>query len=90
MTLAFALLACVLGLACLALSMTRHWRQVFPDSEPPVAAQATLQVAGACALVAALLLCLANDYWTMALLVWAMMLALSAVIVALVLAWRPR
>jgi hypothetical protein len=90
MRLAFALLACFLGLACLALSMTRHWRQVFPDSEPPVAAQATLRVAGACGLAASLILCLSNDYWTMASLVWVMMLAFCAVIVAMVLAWRPR
>ena len=83
MQLALALLMTVAGLACLAASMTRHWRQLrgaAPLARPTALA---LRLGGGMALVMALALCLATDHASMAALVFIMLLAVGAVIVAL-------
>jgi hypothetical protein len=45
---------------------------------------------GALALMAALVLCLAADHASMAVLVWVMTLAGAALTIAFTLTWRPR
>ncbi|MFT3778407.1 MAG: DUF3325 domain-containing protein [Ottowia sp.] len=86
--LAAALLACTLGMGWLALAMQAHWAQVWPGV--PLARPGRLRVLGALALAASLALCLAADHASMAVLVWVMALAASALGVAMVLTWRPR
>jgi len=86
--LATAAIASLAGMGWLALSLTPHWQQVRGrDRSPPVRA---LRLAGAIALFVALQLCLAADHPSMAVLVWIMTLAATALSVALMLAWRPR
>lgn len=88
--LAAALLSAFLGLAWLALAMEPHWQQARATPAPSRAMLRLLRVLGAAALAASLLLCLAADHPTMAALVWLMALAVSAIAVAMLLAWRPR
>ncbi|MFT3954511.1 MAG: DUF3325 family protein [Piscinibacter sp.] len=88
--LAVALLLSTCGLGWLALAMESHWQQVRGD---PAAGRGTVQllrVLGAAALLLALLLCLRADHATMAVLVWVMALAASALLIAFSLSWRPR
>ena len=77
------------GMGGLALAMAVHWGQVM---RRPVEASAgtrhALRALGALALVSSLLACLMADRPSMAFLVWVMLLAGSAVAVALLLA-RP-
>jgi hypothetical protein len=81
----------VSGMAGLALAMDVHWSQVMrrPASEA-VGARSLLRVLGAVALLLALLACLRADRPSMAALVWVMLLAGGALLIALALAWRPR
>lgn len=79
------------GMSWLALAMAVHWDQVMPG---PAAAQAApprrrLRALGTTALAASAVACLLADRPSMALLVWCMLLAASALTVALTLAWRP-
>ncbi len=79
------------GMAWLALAMEVHWDQVM--SRPATEAHATrrlLRGLGAVALPLSLWACLLADRPSMAALVWVMLLAGSAVVVAWVLAHRPR
>lgn len=87
--LAAALAASVAGMGWLALAMQVHALQVWKRTLAP-AAVTVLRVLGSIALLAALLLCLAADHATMAVLVWVMALAGAAVAVAFTLAWRAR
>ncbi len=77
-----------LGVACFALALPAHWSEVNGRTSrggtPP-----RLRLAGAVGLVASLLLCLAADHASMAVLVWVMSLSVSAVTVAVVLAYHP-
>lgn len=88
--LAAALLASTCGLGWLALAMDVHWQQVRGDPAAGPACVRLLRVLGVAALLLALLLCLRADHPTMAVLVWVMALAFSALLVAFVLSWRPR
>lgn len=81
--------AAVLGFAWLALAMDAHWKQVFGPAEPSAAARRALRVLGTTALLASLGLCLLADRPSMAVLVWVMLLAAGAALVAMTLAWRP-
>ena len=84
-----AALACsTAGMGWLALAMDVHWNQVFVSHR--ARRPAVLRVLGSAALVASLLLCLAADTATMAVLVWMMLLAISAAAIAFVLSTRPR
>lgn len=80
----------LVGMAWLALAMEVHWDQVMhrPASEVP-ATRGCLRVLGAAALALSLWACLMADRPSMAVLVWVMLLAGSAVVVAWVLAHRP-
>lgn len=80
----------VLGLAWLALAMDRHWEQVHGQPRPASPIQTLLRGLGGLLLAAALVLCLMADHASMAVLVWAMLLAGGAVLIAGVLAWRPQ
>lgn len=88
--LAGALLCAFIGLAWLALAMEPHWQQARATPAPSRGTVQLLRGLGAAALAASLLLCLAADHPTMAALVWLMALAVSAIGVAMLLAWRPR
>lgn len=78
------------GLAWLALAMEGHWAQVRGTPAAPPRTVRTLRAMGAAALLVSLALCLVADRASMAALVWVMQLAVGAVAVALLLAWRPR
>lgn len=73
-----------LGLAWLALDMPTHWTQVHAAGLP----SRGIQWAGVAALGLSLGLCLAADHPSMAALVWLMLLATSAVAVAMTLSIR--
>ena len=73
-----AIFATMLGMASLSLSLPNHWRQV----------TGSLRILGYSSLVVALLLCLAADHPTMAVLVWVMLLSLAAKGIATILTWR--
>lgn len=91
LTLAGAVLVCVLGMGWLALAIDTHWRQVRGrEVELTARAVTVLRLLGAGALLASVLLCLRVDHASMASLVWVMTLAASALLVAFTLAWRPR
>lgn len=88
--LAGALLCAFIGLAWLALATEPHWQQARATPAPSRGTVQLLRGLGAAALAASLLLCLAADHPTMAALVWIMALAVAAIGVAMLLAWRPR
>lgn len=88
--LAGALLCSFIGLGWLALAMEAHWQQVRPTPAPAAGTARLLRTLGALALAASLALCLAADHPSMAALVWVMSLAVAALSLALLLAWRPR
>ncbi|MDX5410676.1 MAG: DUF3325 domain-containing protein [Thauera sp.] len=83
-----AAMLCIGGMGWLALAMDVHWQQVM--HRPAGATRRVLRVLGAVALGLALLACLAADRPSMAVLVWVMLLAGAAVLVAMTLASRPR
>lgn len=78
------------GMGWLALAMEVHWWQVM--HRPAEAATSTrrfLRALGTAALPLSLLACLMADRPSMAVLVWVMLLAGSAVAVALLLSYQP-
>jgi UDP-N-acetylmuramyl pentapeptide phosphotransferase/UDP-N-acetylglucosamine-1-phosphate transferase len=83
-----ALLAALLGMACLALAMDVHWRQVRNAARTRRSAVAT-RCLGYGLLAASLAFCLVADTATMAVLVWMVLLAVGATAVAFTLSWRP-
>lgn len=85
--LSMAWLAACLGMSWLALSLPAHWEQVDGPGEAP---QRRLRVLGHAGLLLSLGLCLRVDHVSMVALVWPMLLAVSALLVALLLAWQPR
>lgn len=84
-----ATVLCVLGFAWLALAMDVHWKQVRND-QPSASTAKVLRVLGSLSLFASLVLCLFTAHASMASLVWVMLLAASALIVAFTFTWRPR
>lgn len=88
--LVLAALVTLLGMALFALAMPTHWAQVAGARAPLTPPrQRRLRQAGALALAASLGLCLAADHPSMAVLVWVMLLAVSASGVAMWLSRRP-
>lgn len=77
------------GMAWLALAMDVNARQVWGGALALAPAR-MLRVLGATALAASLLLALVADHASMAVLVWVMAVAASALGVAFTLAWRAR
>jgi hypothetical protein len=89
--LVLAALSAFAGMAWLALAMEVHWQQVSGTAQAlPRARRRGLRIAGALAMLASLALSLMADHATMAALVWVMLLALSAFVVAMLLSWRPQ
>ena len=78
------------GMGWLALAMDVHWLQVRGSGRPHRRVVIALRILGSAALVFSLWLCLLADTATMAVLVWMMLLAVSASAVAFVLSWRPK
>jgi hypothetical protein len=84
-----ALFAAMVGMGWLALAMDVHWNQVC-GSQRSRRTIVILRVLGAASLFGSLLLCLIADTATMAVLVWMMLLAVSAASIAFALSTRPR
>jgi hypothetical protein len=86
------LLACIvttLGMAWFALAKEPHWMQVRSEPlTPPM--KNTLRGLGATAIGASFFICMFADHPTMAVLVWIMLMAAGALLVAFALAWRAR
>ncbi|WP_437733312.1 DUF3325 domain-containing protein [Sorangium sp. So ce1335] len=85
-----AFVCAVCGMAWLALAMKPHWAQVRSATSHTAAVARRLRGAGAVALLLSLAASLGADHPSMALLVWVMMLSVSAVIVAMTLAYWPK
>lgn len=78
-------------MAWLAVAMPVHWQQVMLRSSLDALVQrGALRALGWLQLALSLLACLRADHPSMAVLVWIMLLAGSALLVAFLLAWRPR
>ena len=77
------------GMVWLALAMPMHALQAW-GRLPPVAQLKRLRWMGGAAVLLALGCCLGCDHATMAVLVWVMLLAATAIATAFVLASRPR
>lgn len=77
-------------MAWLALAMEVHWSQVRATASYSAARARKLRGLGAAALLVSLAACLAADHPSMAGLVWIMTLSVSALTVAMTLAYRPR
>lgn len=84
-----AALCAFAGMGWLALAMPVHALQAW-GRLPGQGALAALRRMGVAALVLSLACCLGSDHATMAVLVWAMLMAVAAACVAFVLAGRPR
>ena len=89
MLLGVAFLLAASGLTWFAFALERHWRQIFETAPLAPSTSRRLRLAGSAALVGSLLACLRTDHATMASLVFVMLLAAAAVLVAMLLAWRP-
>ena len=85
-----AVAANLAGLGWLALAMDVHWEQVFGPRPASPGAVKRLRVLGVAGLLVSLALCLRVDHASMALLVWFMTLAGSALAIAFTLSWRAR
>lgn len=79
----------VMGMGWLALRYQMHWQQVFPETglQPE---HIRLKLAGWCSLLLSAVSCLGADHPSMAALVWVMLLALAGLLVAMLLAFRPK
>jgi hypothetical protein len=87
--LAASLLVSVIGMGWFALAIEVHWRQVF-GVDLRASTRRMLRVLGSISLALSLAACFLADHPSMALLVWFMGLAASALLIASTLAWRPR
>lgn len=86
---AAALITGLIGMGWLSLAMDTHWQQVRSD---PIANPTTVRLRslGSLLLATSLGFCLAVDHPSMAILVWVMGLAASALAIAFTLTWRPK
>ena len=78
-----------IGFALLALSQRRYWRQIFSAGAPIALPLLFLRGLGSLALTASLAVSLLRDGADYGALLWVTALSLSAMAVALTLAWRP-
>ncbi|GAB3262213.1 DUF3325 domain-containing protein [Chitinimonas naiadis] len=85
-----AAVATIIGFAWLSLAMDGHWQQVHGGTTPARKVRTTLRALGAASLITSAALCFIVDRPTMAMLVWLMLLAGSAPLIAVTLAFRPR
>jgi hypothetical protein len=88
--LVLAFLANLLGMGWLALSFDKHWQQVHGGQALGVSRRRRFRIAGVVALASSLAAGFAADHASMAPLVWLMSLAVTALGIAMALAWRPR
>jgi uncharacterized membrane protein len=88
--LVLALVCTEIGMGWLAVAMDAHWKQVRTTSPRSQRSVIALRVLGSVSLFASLVLCLLADTATMAVLVWMMLLAVSAPTIAFVLSTQPR
>lgn len=79
------------GMGWLALAMEAHWSQVMhrPASEA-ARSRGLLRVLGSVALLLSMLAALQADRPSMAVLVWVLLLAAGAALIAMTLAWQAR
>jgi hypothetical protein len=88
-TLCLAALFSLSGMGWLALSLDAHWQQVFFRQEVPTARTSKrLRLLGWTGLLLSAVLCFVANRPSMAVLVWIMLLAASAALMAQLLAWR--
>ena len=81
----------VTGMGWIALSMEVHWGQVMHrHAEDAKGIRRSLRWVGAASLLLVLVICLLADRPSMAVLVWVMLLAGSAMVIGMALSWRPR
>lgn len=78
-----------IGFLALALSMERHYRQVWGRA-PSASARLLLRAAGAGGLGASLAACLADSGWTTGVLLWLGLLPVASLTIALLFAYRHR
>jgi len=83
--LSLALMVSVGGMAAFALTIEAHWRQLLGARARTRRAIGSLRLLGAALLVVALLLCATADPVSMAVVVWTMLLTVSAATVAALL-----
>ncbi len=88
MTGLLSLLVSFTGLGCFAMAMPQHWRQWCGDRPCRPAVVLLLRLSGSMLLLGALFLCISSVHPTIGVLVWVMLLALGAVLLALLLARR--
>lgn len=84
-----------LGLACLgclllSLSLRRHYRQAFPDSAGFERRRWPLRTAGYAAIALSLWPCILEAGLWVGIILWASIAALAAVLLILLLTYRPR
>jgi hypothetical protein len=79
---------CVLGCSWFALSKDVHWRDAIGTAALSRRVQFRLRMLGATALLVSLTLCLSVDHASIAALVWIMMIAAAAMLVAFALSWK--
>jgi hypothetical protein len=77
-----------LGMAWFALAKEPHWMQVRGHEPLTQPMKSTLRGLGATAIGASFFICMFADHPTMAVLVWIMLVAASALLVAFTLTWR--
>jgi hypothetical protein len=81
--------AALAGFGWLALAMETHWEQVNAPRALSRRRALALRIAGGLALLSSLMLCVGVDHPSMAVLVWFMLLAGAALVIAMLLSWRP-
>ena len=81
-----AYLLSTLGFACLALSLPKHWRDIFAMNLEP-SLKWVLRIAGWGLLAAALVLCIVRWHAAIGIFAWAGTLTVSALLIALLLAY---
>lgn len=80
--LSLALVAAITGMMAFSLSISAHWKQLAGDRAHPRMLRFAFRIVGGAILAASFLLCAAADPVTMAMLVWPMLLTVSAAFVA--------
>jgi len=86
--LAGSLVCCVLGCSWFALAKDVHWREAIGATGLSRGTQIRLRTLGAIALLVSLTMCLSVDHASIAALVWIMMVAAAAMLVAFALSWK--
>lgn len=81
--------AALFGFAWLALAMPEHQKQVYGTESLSQGRAILLRLLAVLALLGSGTLCFLADRPSMAVLVWIMLMALSATLITLTLAWKP-